>query len=119
MRCARSGSSPLPVREHEPFGENAEAYCEYRSHKAFPFSISALAIVTYSVSEHSLDHLFSFYSQIDRARICARPHHLAYAFSPSLICATTLLLGSIQTIANMFTYVLWTFAYCMSRWRSN
>jgi hypothetical protein len=26
---------------------------------------------------------------------------------------------SIQTIANMFTYVLWTSAYCMSRWRSN
>jgi hypothetical protein len=56
MRCARSESSPLPVRQHEPFGENAEAYCEYRSHKAFPFSISALAIVTYSVSEHPLDH---------------------------------------------------------------
>ena len=124
---ARRGSSPFPARpvgQPELSGESAEAYCEYRSHKAFPFSISALAIVTYSMSEHPPDHLsHSLFIPRSVAHASApAPHRLAITRSHAVSYLHNNIVGvdiSIQTIGNMFTYVPWTSAYCMSRWRCN
>jgi len=91
------GAQQANRRSTELFLDSAQAYCEYRSHKAVPCSISALAIVTYSMSEHPADHLshsrFTPRSAAHRSA-AARSILPLWVRTPSLICTTTLLLGS-------------------------
>src|SRR5262245_12135184 len=84
-------------RSTEVLGDTAEVYCEYRSHKAIPISISVLAIVTYSVSEHPADHLSHSRLTAKSAAHTSAPARTnlpLWVRTPSLIWTTILLLGS-------------------------
>jgi len=61
-----------------------------------------------------------FSTQIGGACLSAGPHHLAITRSHSLFCPLSIfVVRALQTIVNVFTYVLWTSAHCMSCWGGN
>ena len=53
------------------------------------------------------------------ACLSAGPHHLALTRSHALFYLVSIFVGSLQTIVNVLTYVLWTSAYRVSCWRGN
>src|SRR5260370_38686899 len=95
-----SRAPPTATRDYRQQRESVRRearYCEYRSQKTFPSSISTLAIETYSRSEHSRAQAsHCLFLPKSRAHASA-PAHTILPFrvlTPSLIRSASLLPGS-------------------------